>query len=936
MSGILSNAISGLQASQNALRTAGHNISNANTQGYSRQEVNYVTRPEQYVGAAGYIGSGVTTASIERVVNEFVSNQVRLDTATFNQFNQYNINIGKVDKLFADVSTGLSGAMQTFFAAMQNGANDPASTPARQLIVTEIEGLAIRFNNLSQRLTDVEKSVNGEVKTITAQIASLAQSIASLNQTIGETRASATGNMPNDLMDKRDEALRQLSELVSIQTVKQDTGDVNVFIGNGQPLVIGTQVSEFGVSNEGQIQLRSNASVFDITTQISGGKIGGLLSFREEILKPSMNELGRIALAMADQFNTLQQSGLDLDGDYGQRLFGDINSPVLAANRVVHGKNAEPYDRILSVTIEDSSKLTTSDYQFEIVPDTQNFIVTRLADNVILEQGVLSGAYPTTISFDGVSLHLTSGSFQGGDSFTIQPTKNGARDITAEIKRPEDLAFASPIRTGSNTSNSGSGVISAGNVVSLLDAAGNRLPAFSQPGSLSPPIIIRFTSATTYDVLDNSDPANPKDLVPAMRNQSYVPGTSNNIFTSDIGETRVTGRGERVGLPEGRTFQNLDPFSVPVNQPMLPGSLPQNNGYLAEQLNFSYVDPNTGAVTSRRVTTSPGASAAQTAALIGSLPGVSANAYTTANVSGIKIDPAALTPPISQEVQLWVNGEPLIQYNAATNDLAFDVPDPNLNEAEFNDYLARRINENPNLQALGFYAQSGSNPVTGAPELRIVASSGVNIDVRLTAPAGGNNYLDVNDAAGNPNVRLTGVDTGIGEQTAITIGGKVDITMANGISLRTSPTSSPLFGDSSQADFASSSFLGYQVEINGQPKAGDSFTLGFNTNAKNDNRNALAMVALETAKTMQDGALSFGDGYGKLVEEVGTKSSLSKINTEASRSLLDQSQSMREGISGVNLDEEAAELIRFQQLYQANAQVISVARQLFDTLLQSL
>jgi flagellar hook-associated protein 1 FlgK len=174
------------------------------------------------------------------------------------------------------------------------------------------------------------------------------------------------------------------------------------------------------------------------------------------------------------------------------------------------------------------------------------------------------------------------------------------------------------------------------------------------------------------------------------------------------------------------------------------------------------------------------------------------------------------------------------------------------------------------------------------------------------------------------------------EQSTVTVGGRVDITMANGISLQTSPTNSPLFGDSSLSDFASSSFLGYQVAINGQPKAGDTFTIGFNSNGKNDNRNALAMTALDSIKTLQDGTLSFADGYSKLVEEVGTKSSLSKINTEASKSLLEQTQTMREGISGVNLDEEAADLIKFQQLYQANAQVISVARELFDTLLSSL
>jgi len=131
MSGILSNAISGLQASQMALRTAGNNISNANTAGYSRQNVNFSTREAQQFGGAGFLGNGVSTDSVTRVVNEFVSTQVRLDTTTFNQLDKYNQNIGKVDKLFSDASTGLVGSLQSFFAALQNGASDPSSSPAR-------------------------------------------------------------------------------------------------------------------------------------------------------------------------------------------------------------------------------------------------------------------------------------------------------------------------------------------------------------------------------------------------------------------------------------------------------------------------------------------------------------------------------------------------------------------------------------------------------------------------------------------------------------------------------------------------------------------------------------------------------------------------------------------------------------------------------------
>jgi len=925
MSGLLSNAISGLQASQNALRTAGHNISNANTAGYSRQEVNYATRPEQNMGGAGFIGSGVTTTSIERVVNEFVTTQLRMDTTTFNQLNKYNTNIGKVDKLFADGSTGLSGALQTFFASMQNGANDPASTPGRQLIVTEAESLSNRFNNLSQRLSDIEKSVNSEVRTVTAQMNSLASSVAELNQSIGELRASGNGNEPNDLMDKRDEALRQLSELISLQVVAQGDGDVNVFIGNGQPLVIGTEVSTFSVTNDGKIQLKGNNSVADVSGQISGGQIGGLLSFRNEVLAPSMNELGRIALAMADQFNTQQQQGIDLDGDYGQKMFRDINDPLLTANRVKHdANNAQPYDRIIDVTITDTNKLTTSDYQFDIIPGGSNYLITRLSDNQVVSQGTLSGAYPNSITFDGISVNLTSGSFRGGDSFTLQPTRNGAGDIASLLQRPEDLAFAVPIRTATNTGNSGNGLISSGEVLSLVDKNGNRLPAFSKPGELSPPIIIRFTSETSYDVLDNSDPANPKHLNPPLRNQTFVPGITNNVFGTDIGETRIVGSGSRLGLPDGRSSVIL-PNSLSPKQP---------NGYLAEQLNFTLTDPVTGSISAKTLFTASGASAAQTAAQISALPGVTANAYTTATITDINVVPADFAWPL----QLSINGESLLEDDGGIPTPAFlaVVPDPNVSESEFNDYLAERINGNANLQSLGIRAQSTTNPFTGAPELRLTASSGVDLDIRLTAPNNPANSIDVNDSTGNANVRLTGQNTGTGQQSAVTVGGRIDITMADGISLATAPSDSPLFGNSTAANFAQSSFTGYQVALSGQPKTGDVFTIGFNTDGKNDNRNALAMVALETESTMQDGSLSFGDGYGKLVEEVGTKSSLAKINTEASKSLLEQSQTMRDGISGVNLDEEAADLIRFQQLYGANAQVISVARELFDTLLNAL
>lgn len=915
MSGLLSTAISGLQASQNALRTAGHNISNANTAGFSRQQVNYLTRPEHAAGAAGYIGNGVTTDSIERVVNEFVITQLRLDTSAFHQLDKYNSNIGQVDKLFADEGTGLAGSLQSFFAALQNGADDPSSIPARQLVISQADSLSARFNNLHTRLTSIETGINQEIKAVAAQMTALAQNIANLNQSINDKGAGGQGS-PNDLLDQRDEALRKLSELVSIQVVKQNDGNVSVFIGNGQPLVVGKTVSRFDVRDGGQIHLSNGIQNADVTHQITGGQMGGLLHFSKDVLNPAMNELGRVAIVLADQFNQLQQQGLDMDGDYGQLLFADINNPAALGDRISHGRNALPDDRRLSLSIDNPAVLTSSDYSFQIVPNTNNYLITRLGDDKVVGQGMLTGGYPQDISFDGLTLTLEGGSFQGGDTFTLQPTNNGARDIKTQLSRPEDLAFAVAVRTGTSSGNSGNGVISGGEVLGLVDGKGNTLPAFATAGQLSPPVIIRFTSATTYDVLDNSDPANPKHLNPPMRDQVFIPGVDNPVFATDPGETRIIGDGARTGLPFGRT-----PASLPI------GSLNgQANAYPAEQYTLVTTNPNTGVASSQVVTTQANASAAQTAAMLNNIAGVSANAMTTAAISNININ------DFSAPVQISVNGVNLLSYTAGAPDNT--IPDPSVpgNLAAFNDYLAQQINSNADLASLGIRAMSGSNPITGAPELHMVASSGVNLDIRFTATTAGNS-IGVHDNNGNPTVTLA--ESVPGSQSAITVGGRIDITMADGVTLRTSPTTSQLLGDSTAADFARSSYLGYQVSIKGQPQAGDTFTVNFNNNASNDNRNALRFVELETKATIESGSLSLAGGYNRLVETVGTKSNLASINTTASKSLMQQTQSMRDSVSGVNLDEEAADLIKFEQMYNANARVISVARDLFDTLLNS-
>lgn len=921
-SDLLSVSVTGLRVAQAALSTTGHNISNAGVEGYSRQSVNATTNPASLTGS-GYVGSGANIDSIVREVNDFVSQQLRQDTALSSELSSYLDNISQLDVLLSDASTGLSGAMSSFFAAMYNGSDDPTSIPARQLIVSEASNLADRFNTLYGRINDIENSVNSALSVSVNEINALASNIAQLNQNIASAMGNSSGAVPNDLLDQRDEALRALSEIVSIQTYDQGFGQVNVVIGSGQSLVIGTEARSLSLE-----QSTENASNLDvvfngdstneqvITDYITGGELGGILRFRDGVLSDTYNELGRIAIVIADTFNTIHESGIDLNDEFGGDFFYDINEVSVAASRVIgSSSNSVSPDRVVLVNIADSTQIAADSYTMEM-DNGGLFRITRDSDGEEVSTGLLTGSYPFSVEFEGLEVVFESGTFAAGDEFSLQPVKSGALDFEAIIDDPESIAFANPVQTDSSIGNLGSGQISSGDVLSLVDTNGDSLPLFGTAGEMNPPLIVYFTSDNTYDILDNSDPSNPIQLDPPIRNQTFIAGTNNTLFPTDSGETQITTQGDFIGLADGR-------------YPVVGGDV--NNGYPAEVISFSSPSPVAGASPIvERVITGLHASAKETASLFNNISGVSATASNYIELSDV--ENLSLTEPL----QISLNGEELIEYdfNSTTGvaSLSSSVPDPVASPDAFNDYLAEQINENPTFQSAGIYAVAGTNAVTGQAELRVYSAQGDDFDVVLTADNTTPDSLSISDGI-NPPLALDG--NGAGITSAITVGGTLDITLSDGISVSTLPPDSLLFGDTSANDFAQSTFIGIQASLSGTPQTGDTFTIDFNVDAASDNRNALALANLATENTMNNGVTSFSDGYGVLVEMIGISTASAQINSNAASEVLEQSQQLRDSVSGVNLDEEAANLIRFEQMYTANTQVISVARQLFDSLINS-
>ena len=1047
---LLGVSVTGLRLSQAALGTVGHNIANADTEGYSRQRVVPVTNPATLY-SGGYIGNGVNIDSIERIVNSFVIEQMRTDNTLFSDLDEFYSQVAQLDNLLSNESTGLSSSLNAFFASMQNGADDPTSIPARQLIISESDNLADRFNTIYGRLTSIEDGVKDGMQVVVSRINALSANIAQLNLKISDAFGVGNNAAPNDLLDQREQALKELSALVPIQVFDQGQGQLNVVVGAGQTLIIGPESRKLALASSTKdpsnldVLFVSGKQQRDITSSITGGELGGLVRFRDTMLDSVYNSLGRVGIVMADTFNQFHSQGINLRNEFGGNIFYDINSESVARNRVIaNSSNGAPEQQILGLYIRDSQQLSVSDYTVAI-EGGGSYRITRKIDNVDVAHGLLPGQYPFSVTFDGMELEFEQGHFQMGDRFLLQPVRSGAQDFSTVVVNAEDIAFASPMLTDASLGNTGSGKISAGEVISLKDENGNPLPLFATAGKMNPPLIVVFNSPTSYDILDNSDPGNPIQLQPPIRDQRFVPGVSNLLFSEDVGATMVSTNGDMIGLPDGRRAvtqaalfaANADPaftqtdfsganqfsldvtvlntvngasdgvFNVVINSAAItdntsllnainsqlgstevrayitgegggarlafrlntpgygnielayngaPGNVASASNLTGIDFNFIYSTDNNAdgiegvglltngypaeAISITRPSTTLGgnpiktnlfttmnASARATASALSNIPGVEANASNYIEISALNI---TNTVPL----QINLNGEDLVEYSLSNSGvysvLGPQVPDPVSKEEEFYDYLAARINANKNLSTAGVYALAGVDALTGAHELRVYSTEGDDFTVSLTAQGG--ESIAVSDGE-HGSLALQGAGNSVSSK--VVVGGRLDVSLAEGVSLSSFPPYSMLFGDTKATDFAQKSYLGIQAEIRGNPKTGDTFVIDFNNNAASDNRNALRMVGLQTAKTVGGGIASFSQAYGTLVESAGIEASSAKINRDAAEQVFHQTEELRNSISGVNLDEEAADLIRFEQLFSANAQVISVARDIFDRLISA-
>jgi len=650
-SSLLSIGSSGLQAFQRSLNTIGNNISNVNTEGYSKQRVELSSRIPQPTGY-GFAGSGVQTTTITRSFDAFIEGSIRNTTSTAKEFETFQALAAQLDNVLADPDAGIANSMQNFFNAMQDLADTPANPAAREVLLKQGENLSAQFNELSSWMNSVRGQVNSDIRGSVSEINRLSNAIANLNESIVVQQGRSGGQPANDLLDQRDTLIRDLSALVSVNTVKQDDGSINVMAGTGQVLVVGNKASTLEVyieasdPNQLGIAIRGSGNIqVPITDQLSGGKLGGLLSFRDRMLDPASNGLGLNAISLGNYINQQQNKGMDLDGTLGLDFFSVSQPQALTIAGTPNN---------VTVAFDNISQLTNNDYTLRYSSGAWQ-LTRNDTDQVVTMTGTGTAADPFIA--EGISLEIGVAP-SNGDAYFIRPTRNGATDIQMTLVNNRQIAAAAPLRSLAAAANTGTGAISAGIVTDI-----NNVAFQSTAGQLTPPVLVRFSNGTSYDIFDNTNPASP------------------------------------VLLEAG------------------------------------------------------------------------------------------------------------IAYNPATGGEVFPTP-------------------------------------------------------------GGLDY-------------------------------------------------------------------GYNININGAPAAGDEFNTEYNTGGIGDNRNALLLGAIANSKLMANGTASITESYSALVADVGSSTKQAELNSLAQNRVLDQAIATRESISGVNLDEEAANLIRFQQAYQAAAQVITVANSMFDSLLNA-
>lgn len=525
-------AYSGLNAFQRALDVTANNISNAQTLGYSRQSLRFSpTFSQSFAGS--HVGSGVNVDSIYRNVDQFANAQVRNTQSIRSQYDAFYQQAVQIDKLLSSEGSSISSSLQSFFDSIGKMNNAPDGVAARGVFLKQGELLVNQFNTLQNQLDEYQHNSTAQISESVTQINLKTASIAELNRQL-----LSTSNSP-ELLDHRDQLIKELSQFIDITYVDQGDGSVNISTSSGGLLVAGTvQRNMYVGANQSQISgtkiyLGTGVGSVDITNTIEKGSLGGLLDYENDVLGKSSQLIGQMAIGLSQQFNAQHQLGLDLNNQLGKAFFTDFNNSTLSLARSV-ASTENTGTGALSVTISNISQTKLADYELLVTDAGSNQIslVNKADGSVRTINWSSSPPAPPAgeINVDGMTISIDDMShLNNNDRFTLSPTRGAARELVLQISDIREIALASPVKVSASLNNSGTGQIALGSVIGTA--------------GVDKQYRIDFISETQYNIVNVTDSSStgPLTFTPNTSNTIQIPNSLNPSYSISISGIPKTG-----------------------------------------------------------------------------------------------------------------------------------------------------------------------------------------------------------------------------------------------------------------------------------------------------------------------------------------------------------------------------------------------------------
>jgi len=355
--------LTGLNAAQKALDVIGNNVANTATEGYHRQTVS-LTPAYLRLNNGVLMGGGVVVQGITRAIDIFLETEILRQQSSLSQVSQESTTLSSIEAAFGELmgNTGLNAAIDQFF----NSLNDLSAHPDQDIyqndVLSSADAMAGQLRTLGDFLSNLETQIKLQAENVVEQVNTLAGQIANLNDNI--QRIEMSGGQTGNLLDQRDQLIKQVSELAGVQTQQRDYGVVDVDIG-GVPIVMGsnTMQLEVGLNENGLLGI-TPAGAFTYQTTIDRGQLGGLLSLHNTSVSSIQSDLDTLAKAIIQQVNQYHVQGVGSDGSFTE-----------LTGKAMTSENISDFDPPVSngslfIRVTDTSTGEVTRHQIDIDPST--------------------------------------------------------------------------------------------------------------------------------------------------------------------------------------------------------------------------------------------------------------------------------------------------------------------------------------------------------------------------------------------------------------------------------------------------------------------------------------------------------------------------------------------------------------------------------------